>query len=383
MNQYNYPTAILSGQGALSEFIIRLKAKNHKKMLIVTDQTLVSCGLLDPLARMLTDQHIPFDVFADVHPNPIEDDIEKGAEAFKENGCDSIIALGGGSPMDAAKAIKILTSHPLPLEQYDDALNGFEKITNPMPALYAIPTTAGTGSEVGRSAVVISRKTGKKAIFFHPKLLPDMAVLEPKLTEGLPPRITAATGMDAFVHCMEAYFAPGFHPMADGIALQGMELVLDWLPEAVKDGHNLDARERMLIAASMGAVAFQKGLGMIHSLAHPLSSRHGLHHGLANALLLPEGVAFLEQAALSQDQSARISRVWSMFEKRQSSADSLAKHSQEFIMELGMQPGLAQQGITEADLDLLADEAFEDPCHQSNMVSVNRDDLLSVYKAAM
>jgi alcohol dehydrogenase class IV len=182
---------------------------------------------------------------------------------------------------------------------------------------------------------------------------------------------------------MEAYFAPGFHPMADGIALQGMELVLDWLPEAVNDGHNLDARERMLIAASMGAMAFQKGLGMIHSLAHPLSSRHGLHHGLANALLLPEGLAFLEHAALSQDQSARISRVWSMFEKRQPSADSLARHSQKFIMELGMQPGLAQQGITTADLDLLADEALEDPCHQSNMVSVNRDDLLSVYKAAM
>jgi 4-hydroxybutyrate dehydrogenase len=383
MNQYNYPTTILCGQGALSEFIIRLKPKNHKKMLIITDQTLVSCGLSDHLTGLLTDHHISFDVFADVHPNPIEEDVEKGAVAFKEKECDSIIALGGGSPMDAAKAIKILISHPLPLEQYDDALGGFEKITNPMPALYAIPTTAGTGSEVGRSAVIISRKTGKKAIFFHPKLMPDIAVLEPKLTEGLPPHITAATGMDAFVHCMEAYFAPGFHPMADGIALQGMELVLDWLPEAIKDGHNLDARERMLIAASMGAAAFQKGLGMIHSLAHPLSSRFDIHHGLANALLLPAGVEFLEQAELNQEQSARITRVWSLFEKRQSPADSLARHCQNFIMTLGIQPGLINHGISDADLDILTDEAYSDPCHQSNMVPVGRDGLLSAYKAAL
>jgi alcohol dehydrogenase class IV len=383
MNQYNYPTTILSGQGALSEFTARLRAKAHTRMLIVTDQVIVSCGLLDQLTRMLGDQGISYEVFSDVHPNPVEDDIEKGAVAFKEKACDAIIALGGGSPMDAAKAIKILTSHSLPLEQYDDALGGFEKIVNPMPALYAIPTTAGTGSEVGRSAVIISRKTGKKAIFFHPKLLPDMAVLEPKLTEDLPPDITAATGMDAFVHCMEAYFSPGFHPIADGIALQGMELVLDWLPEAVKDGHNLDARERMLIAASMGAAAFQKGLGMIHSLAHPLSSRHGLHHGLANALLLPAGVAFLEQAGLNQDQSARITRVWSLFEKRQSPADSLAAHCRNFIKAIGIKPGLSNCGIAETDLDALADEAFKDPCHSSNMIPVNRSDLLSAYKAAM
>ena len=383
MNQYNYPTTILSGQGALSEFTARLKNKNHRRMLIVTDQTIASCGLSDQLTRLLKDQGIPYDVFSDVHPNPIEEDIEKGAAAFKEKECDSIIALGGGSPMDAAKAIKILTSHALPLEQYDDARGGFEKIVNPMPALYAIPTTAGTGSEVGRSAVIISRKTGKKAIFFHPTLMPDMAVLEPKLTEGLPPHITAATGMDAFVHCMEAYFSPGFHPIADGIALQGMELVLDWLPEAVKDGHNLDARERMLIAASMGAMAFQKGLGMIHSLAHPLSSRHGLHHGLANALLLPAGVAFIEQITLNQEQSARITRVWSLFEKRQSPSDSLSRHCQNFIMSLGIQPGLAHHGIAESDLDILSAEAHEDPCHQSNMVPVIREDLLSAYKAAM
>ena len=377
MNQYNFPTTILSGQGALVEFIQRLKGKSHQRMLIVTDNIIKSLGLLDQLTGPLAENGIAFDIFSDVHPNPIEDDVEKGTAVFKEQGCDSIIAIGGGSPMDAAKAIRILAAHPLPLAQYDDAIGGFEKITEPMPALYAIPTTAGTGSEVGRSAVIILRKSGKKAIFFHPRLIPDMAVLEPKLTEELPPHITAATGMDAFIHCLEAYFAPGLHPMADGIALQGMELILDWLPEAVKDGHNLDARERMLIAASMGATAFQKGLGMIHSLAHPLSSRHGLHHGLANALLLPAGIAFLEQADLNQEQASRIGRIWSMFEKQQRPADSLAQHCKNFIVDLGIHPRLSGHGITEADLEALSVEAFEDSCHQSNMIPVTRADLLS------
>lgn len=383
MNQYNYPTTILSGLGALAEFAARLKGKNHKRILIVTDPTLASCGLLEQLTHPLSENKIPFEAFSEVHPNPVEDDVEKGTAVFKEHGCDSIIALGGGSPMDAAKAIRILAAHPLPLSQYDDAKGGFEKITEPMPPLYAVPTTAGTGSEVGRSAVIISRETGKKTIFFHPRLMPDIAVLEPKLTEGLPPHITAATGMDAFVHCLEAYFSLGFHPMADGIALQGMELILDWLPEAVKDGHNLDARERMLIAAAMGATAFQKGLGMVHSLAHPLSSRHGLHHGLANAILLPAGIAFLEQADLNQEQAARIGRIWSMFEKRQRPADSLAQHCKNFITELNIQPRLSEQGVAESDLASLSVEAFDDPCHQSNMVPVTRADMLSVYKAAM
>ncbi|MBW1892985.1 MAG: iron-containing alcohol dehydrogenase [Deltaproteobacteria bacterium] len=382
MNQYNYPTIILSGKGALEEFVTRLKSKSHKQALVVTDEILKSCGVLDQLTRLLKDRGISFSLFSETHPNPTEEDIEKCTAMFKENQCDSIIALGGGSPMDVAKTVRIMAVHSEPLEQYDDAKGGDQRITEPMPPLYAIPTTAGTGSEVGRSAVIIMRKTGKKAIYFHPDLIPDMAVLAPELTAGLPPDITAATGIDAFVHSLEAYFAPGLHPMADGIALMGMELALDWLPIAVKDGGNLDARERMLIAATMGAVAFQKGLGMIHSLAHPLSSRHAMHHGLANALLLSSGVSFLEKADLNQDQSARISRVRSMFGERHMKNQTLADACQHFIQTLGIQSGLLSRGIQKKDLEGLSMEAFEDPCHQTNMMPVDQDDLFSVYEAA-
>jgi len=382
VKQYNFPTIILSGLGALKEFVNRLKRKNHRRILIVTDETLKTCGLLDNLTSLLTDARIEFSVFAEIHPNPVESDVEKGVVVFKNARCDSIIAFGGGSPMDAAKAIKIMASHPPPLAQYDDAIGGDQLITEPMPPLYAIPTTAGTGSEAGRSAVIISAATGKKTIFFHPDLIPDIAVLEPALTMGLPPHITAATGIDAFVHNLEAYFAPGLHPMADGIALKGMELVIDWLPRALEDGRDLDARERMLIAATMGATAFQKGLGMIHSLAHPLSSRYNMHHGLANALLLPPGISFLEASGLNTDQKKQIDRVCSMFNNR-GMTGSLADCCGQFVGNLGINLGLSDHGVPEEDLDALSREACEDPCHQTNMIPVDRQDLLSVYQAAL
>jgi 4-hydroxybutyrate dehydrogenase len=383
MNQYNFPTIILSGQGALEEFAERLKAKHHKKPLIVTDETLKNCGVLDQLTNVLESRGISACVFSETNPNPTEEDVEKCTDVYAKEQCDAIIALGGGSPMDAAKTVRIMSVHPKPLEQYDDAIGGDQRITEPMPPLYAIPTTAGTGSEVGRSAVIIMKKTGKKAIYFHPDLTPDIAVLAPELTIDLPPDITAATGMDAFVHSMEAFFAPGLHPMADGIALMGMELVLDWLPIAVKEGNNLDARERMLIASAMGAVAFQKGLGMIHSLAHPLSSRHNMHHGLANALLLPFGVAFLERKELNKDQAARIARVLSMFEDRGMKHQTLADACLQFVQNLGIQPGLSGYGLKKDDLGALVKEAFEDPCHPTNMIPVTQEDLLATYEAAL
>ncbi|MFO7558469.1 MAG: iron-containing alcohol dehydrogenase [Desulfobacterales bacterium] len=383
MNQYNYPTTILSGQGALKEFGDRLKGKSRRHPLIVTDKTIKACGVLDKLTVLLTKQNIPFHVFDEIHPNPVEEDVEKGTAAYHENNCDSIIAIGGGSPMDAAKAIRIMVVHPKPLAQYDDATGGDQKITRAMPPLYAIPTTAGTGSEVGRSAVIILKDTGKKTIFFHPDLIPDIAVLEPELTAGLPKEITAATGIDAFVHCLETYFAPGLHPMADGIAKEGMELILEWLPAAVADGNNLTAREMMLLAASMGAVAFQKGLGMIHSLAHPLSSRFDIHHGLANAVLLPAGIAFLERADLTQNQKEKIAKVKSMLFQKGIQKETLWEGCQAFLKHIGIQTGLSGLGIREEDLDALSAEAFEDPCHQNNMIPVDQKDLLRVYQEAL
>lgn len=383
MQQYNFPTTIYCGPGSLEALSETLRGRNHRRTLIVTDRTLEEIGLLEKVTGRLDARGAPYAVFAGTRPNPTDEDVENGTGVFERNKCDSLIALGGGSPMDTAKVIKIMAAHPGPLEQYDDARGGSRLITKPMPPLYAIPTTAGTGSEVGRSAVIVMRESGRKTIFFHPSLMPDIAVLEPELTAGLPPFLTAATGIDAFTHSLEAYLAPGLHPMADGIALEGMQLVLDWLPEACADGGNLRAREMMLLAATMGATAFQKGLGMVHSLAHPLSTRYDMHHGLANALMLPFGVRFLEEAGLDEEQKGRIARVRSMFRARGLDRGGLAESCRSFVHNVGIQLGLSAHGVKEEELESLSEEAFGDPCHQSNMIPVTRDDLLAVYKASL
>jgi 4-hydroxybutyrate dehydrogenase len=382
MEQYNFPTTILYGGGALDALSERLREKGHKKALIVTDSVIRDLGMARKLTDLLSAQGIPYAMFSDVHPNPTDADVDEGVQSYRENGCDSIIALGGGSPMDVAKVVKVMVAHPPPLEQYDDALGGDRLITEPMPPLYAIPTTAGTGSEVGRSGVIIMRNTGRKTIFFHPHLMPNIAVLEPEMTVSLPPDITAATGIDAFSHCMEAYFAPMFHPMADGIALQGMELILIWLPRACSDGTNIEAREKMLIAATMGATAFQKGLGMIHSLAHPLSSMYGIHHGLANALLIPDCVEFLERSDLSYEQRYRIERVRSLFVELDLDRGSLSASCRDFFKSLGVKFGLSRYKVSSSDLERLSSEAFADPCHASNMIPITEGDLLKICQTA-
>ncbi|NUM89246.1 MAG: iron-containing alcohol dehydrogenase, partial [Bdellovibrionales bacterium] len=331
MKQFNYPTTILYGEGSLKECANRMTASGCKRPLFVTDGTLVKLGLAGDVKKVFEAAGVKPVVFDEVHPNPIEEDVEKGAAVYKREKCDSVIALGGGSPMDAAKGIMLAATHSEPLAVYDDAIGGDRKIVNPLPPLYAIPTTAGTGSEVGRAGVIILRETNNKTILFHPTMLPRIAVLEPSLTAGLPPGVTAATGIDAFTHCLEAYFASGFHPMADGVALEGIRIILRQLPVAVKDGKNLDARAQMLLAASMGATAFQKGLGMIHSLAHPLSSECGLHHGLANAVMLPKSVEFLERSALNADQRERVARVQSLFQELGLAKGTLSGSCKAFI----------------------------------------------------
>lgn len=383
MLQYNYPTTILFGQGSLIEFANRLKAMEHRKVCIVTDRTIVEHGIAERVTSLLAEAKIDYEVFAEVHPNPVEEDVERGLEAFRAAGCDALIGLGGGSPLDVAKVIKILTNNPPPLAQYDDARGGDRLIRGPMPPLYAIPTTAGTGSEVGRSGVIIIRETGRKTIFFHPSLMPNIAVLEPELTAGLPPHLTAATGMDAFVHCLEAYFVNMFHPMADGIALQGMELIVTWLPEVCRNGGNLVGRERMQIASAMGATAFQKGLGMVHSMAHPLSSLYGMHHGLANALLLPASMRFIENASLNEEQKNKIMRVRRIFAESGIDAASLADCCAVFCNTIGITLGLSRHGVPKGDVDKISDEAMNDPCHASNICPVSVNDFKEVLAASM
>ena len=379
MNQFSFPTTILHGEGALADLANHIA---EKKLMLVTDPGLVKAGVVEQALAGLADCDAAFEVFDGVHPNPIEADVEAGAAFYNEHGCDGLLALGGGSAMDVAKVIRFLASHPAPLAQYSILDNGGAKITGTLPPFYAVPTTAGTGSEVGRGAVITMRDTGRKTLFVAPPLMPTIAVLEPALTAGLPPHLTAATGIDAFTHCLESYFAPVYHPLADGVALEGIRLCLAHLNAAVADGADLGARAQMQMAASMGAVAFQKDLGMVHSLAHPLSARHGTHHGFANALMFPDSMAFIEAADLTPAQHQRIQTLRTLFAEAGRGGASLAAETRAWFEELGIKFGLKNHKIPEDDLGNLADEAFLDPCHATNLIPVSRDVLAAVYKKA-
>lgn len=383
MQKFNYPTTIYYGPGSLKELTKSIAQMGLKKLLIVSDPTLEKLGIVGRVASECKAAGLQIATFCEVHPNPIEDDVLNGVKVYKKENCQGFIALGGGSPMDAAKGMMILIDHPEPLAQYDDTKGGDRLITKPLPPLFAIPTTAGTGSEVGRSGVIIIKATNDKTILFHPTMMPKIAALEPELTKELPKSITVATGLDAFTHCLEAYLAPGFHPMADGIALQGMELVLDNLPLVYKNGADLEARGRMLMAAAMGATAFQKGLGMIHSMAHPLSSECGLHHGLANALALPWCMEFLEKSDLKQEQRQRLEKVQELFRTRKIAKGSLAGSCRDFFTGLGIQFGLSNHGVKKEQLAVLSHKAFLDPCHGCNLIPVTEKDFQNVFAKAL
>jgi len=385
--QYNYPTTILYGPGAVAELGQRLASSPDRRYLLVTDAGVVKAGLADRVGKTLGEAGLQVELFTDVHPNPIEEDVEKGVEAFRRIGGAGLIALGGGSPMDVAKAIAVLATHEGPLSRFDDGKGGDKHITKPVPPVYAIPTTAGTGSEVGRSGVIITRDTGAKTVIFHPSLMPRIAVLDPELTVGLPPSLTAATGFDAFTHGLEAYLAKGFHPMADAVAMGCMELVVEALPRAVARGDDLEARGRMLLAASMGATAFQKGLGVIHSLAHPLSTHYHVHHGLANALLMPTALSWqLEEKAdaFTDDLRDRYQRVARLFRGREKARPGdLPEVVTAFRSRIGIEDTLAQRGLKREDIPKLAREAYADPCHSLNPISLTEADLAAVYERCL
>jgi len=387
MNQYNFPTVLFFGADALKDLAPAIQKRGLKSLLLVTDPGLVQIGLADSVKSSLTSSDLNIEIFDNVHPNPIEEDVTTGVEMYKSGGFDGIIALGGGSAMDVAKTIRFMAVHEPPLSQYDDALGGDAKIVNPMPPLFAIPTTAGTGSEVGRSSVITLKETGRKTIFFHPGLMPDIAVLDPKLTIGLPPHITAATGMDAFTHCAEAYLVDSFHPMADALAVEGMKMIVANLPKVLDVPGNLDARGKMLLAASMGATAFQKGLGMIHSMAHPLSAEFNIHHGLANALLIKFGMEFTIAKTLETSNQALMEKLNLIGNIILNSTTEdialLSENLNNFIHNLGISGGLEQHGILPNHIPKLAQLAFEDSCHATHPFPVSIEDFHAVYTRAL
>ena len=366
---FSFPTTVLFGPGAVRELPARLGALGASRPLVVTDQGLIGTAAFRTIEGLSAGR---WPVFSGVTPNPVEQDVERAAAAFRDGRCDAVVAVGGGSALDVGKVLRVRVSWP------DVPLRRFQPPANP-PALapcVTIPTTAGTGSEIGRSSVVIV--DGKKAVFFHPSLLARLAILDPELTAGLPPKLTAATGADALTHCVESYTSPEFHPMCDGIALEGIRLIADALPRAVKSGGDLDARGKMQVAAMMGGIAFQKDLGAAHSLSHPLSSICGLHHGTANALTLPVVMDF--NAERSPGIYARVGE--SMGVPAATDAQAIAA-VRGLLREIGLGEGLRKYNVAESQLGALADQAFQDPCHRTNPVPVTRDDLYRLYQQAM
>jgi alcohol dehydrogenase class IV len=378
LTTFSFPTPTLFGPGALSELPVRCRRLGISRALVVTDSGLLATSAFQALVKTLGEAARDKDWFtySGVHPNPVEQDVREAAAAFRANHCDAVIAIGGGSPLDAGKAARLLVKRPdLDFARFYD-----ESDWSGLAPFIAIPTTAGTGSEVGRSSVITLAATRRKAVLFHPELLAKVVILDPELTVCLPPKLTAATGADALTHCVESYTCPVFHPMCDGIALEGIRLIAEALPRAFRDGGDLDARGKMLAAAAMGAVAFQKDLGVVHSLAHPLSTICGLHHGLGNALCLVAGMRFC--AARRPGIYRRVGQACSLDVFRCSDPeadDRTIAFMTQFLAGLGLNTRLREHGVSPTQLDALVAQAVEDPCHKTNVVPVTEDDFRNLY----
>jgi 4-hydroxybutyrate dehydrogenase len=368
-SNFSFPTRVLFGAGAVRELPAKLAALNVHRPLLVTDAGVLASDAFKKISAVAGGA---WPVFPGVHPNPTTDDVEAAFAAYLENKCDSVVALGGGSPLDVGKIIRLRAKRPeKSLAQFD-----FEADWSGLAPLIAIPTTAGTGSEVGRSSVIML--DNRKKCIFHPSLLASLAVLDPELTTGLPPRLTAATGADALTHCIESFTSPVFHPLCDAIALEGIRIIAEALPRAVKNGEDIEARGWMLIAATMGGIAFQKDLGAAHSLSHPLSSVCGLHHGTANALTLPVVMEF--NAARQLGLYRRVGAAFGL--ERPDDATTI-RRVRSFLADIGIPPGLAAHGVKPSHLDALTEQAFEDACHLTNPVPVTKIDLRKLYELAM
>lgn len=372
---WSFPTTIVFGAGAVKTAADHVKRIGAKRALLVCDAGVVKVGIAERVKSLLESGGVAAAVFDEVDPNPVEKNVFDGVAAYRAHAAQCVVSVGGGSPLDAGKLIALATTHTRPLADYDDAVDGGRFIGPDVPPIVAIPTTAGTGSEVGRSGVVTLAATGRKTVIFSPHLLAKVALLDPELTRPLPARVTAATGFDALTHCLEAYCSLGDHPMADAIAIGGLELCARHLARAVERGDDLVARGAMMKAAMMGAVAFQKGLGACHSLAHPLSSEKGLHHGMANALCLPAVVDFNESAI--HDKLERIRAILD------ASAKSCGAAVRALRTRVGLPEGLRAENVSDADVPRLADKAIEDACHRCNPRPVTRGDLASLYRASL
>ena len=377
---WNYPTTMWVGENRVNDIAQACKNLNILKPLFVTDKGLAETDIVKKTISILKNEKINVELFSNVVGNPTGTNVNEGVESFRKNNCDGVICFGGGSGLDVGKSIAFMSGQSLPIWEFEDVGDNWTKADSEKIApIIAVPTTAGTGSETGRAAVILNEETGVKKIIFHPKFLPSIVILDPVLTVGLPPKITAATGMDALAHNLEAYCAPGFHPMADGIALEGMKLINKWLLEAVNNGSNLEARMNMLTAASMGATAFQKGLGAIHSLSHPVNALNNVHHGLSNAIFMPYVLTFNKDVI-----EKKIIKICDYLELQDRSFEGFINWVLDLRKKLNI-PHKLSEVIDEKDfqLDRLSKMALEDPSTGGNPKKLSETDMKIMYQHSM
>ena len=373
---WSYPTTVWVGENRVNELSEACKNLNLTKPLFVTDKDLINLPFIKNIVSKNLKKFDNFIIFSNFTGNPTGENVDEGVEEFKKNNCDGVIAIGGGSALDVGKAIAFMSGQNRPIWDFEDIDDYWKRANeNKIPPIIAIPTTAGTGSETGRASAIINKKTGVKKIIFHPKILPSIVILDPSLTIELSPRLTAATGMDALAHNLEALCAPNFHPMAEGIALEGMKLIKNSLLKAFKDGKNIEARQNLLAASSMGSTAFQKGLGAIHSLSHPVNAQFNVHHGLSNAIFMPYVLTF--------NKSSIENKIISICDylDLEKNFDSFLKWILDLRKNLNIPNKLSDvMDCSDLDLDKLSLMAFEDPSTTGNPKKISKEDLKLMYQ---
>ncbi len=379
VSNWNFPTAMRFGIGRISELADACRSLGMKRPLLVTDPGLAGLPMVKDAIAANEADGMPTGLFSDIKPNPVGANVDAGVEAYKSGNHDGVIAFGGGSGLDAGKAIALMVGQTLPIWDFEDVGDNWTRVNaDAVPPIIAVPTTSGTGSEVGRASVITNEDTHRKLIIFHPTMMPSIVICDPALVAGLPPHITAATGMDALAHCLEAYSAPSYHPMAEGIAVEGMRLIREWLPRAVEDGSDMEARSHMMCAAAMGATAFQKGLGAIHSLSHPVGAIYDAHHGLSNAVFMPYVMQFNRPAI-----EGKMGRLAHFIGLSNASFDGVM----EWVMELRETfnvPHTAEElGVEESRIEEISIMAEQDPSTGGNPVKASAAEMRQMLEAAM
>ncbi len=372
---WNYPNIIWSGENRIKDLSLACSELSIQKPLFVTDKDLINLKMVKNVINELKNNLNDIKIFSDFSGNPIGENVDDGVKIFNEFKCDGVIAFGGGSGLDVGKAIAFMSGQSRPIWDFEDIGDYWKRADERnIPPIIAVPTTAGTGSETGRASAIINKETGIKKIIFHPKFLPSIVILDPVLTVDLSPRLTGATGMDALAHNLEAFCAPGFHPMADGIAIEGMKLIKKSLLPAFKNGKDLEARRDLLAAASMGSTAFQKGLGAIHSLSHPVNSQFNIHHGLSNAIFMPYVLTF--NKSLIENRIISICDYLNL----DKNFDSFLNWILDLRKELNIPHKLSDVIETsKIDIDKLSKMALEDPSTSTNPKKMTIDDIKILY----